>query len=164
MTTMTLSQDVCLKPTRTSAADAWVQSCGETDTRTEGEVYFFEDYLPALPAAPQRYTEIDDLVAEFEQDSQARQELDEARRWVGETFYGGEGDTIRTMRLRKGWSQAHLAEMLASSQPHVARIESGASAVVMETARKLAQAFGVDMNTIDKALTRQGPLTKEGST
>jgi len=86
--------------------------------------------------------------------------LEEGRRWVARTFYGEEGDTVRTLRLRKGWSQTRLAEALGTSQSHVARIERGTENLTIETCRKLGMVLDVDMNTLDAMLRRQEVLAR----
>jgi transcriptional regulator with XRE-family HTH domain len=73
-------------------------------------------------------------------------------------LHGEGGDTVKTLRLRRGWSQTQLAEAIGSSQSHVARIERGRENLSIQTCRRLCEALGVDMNTLDAALRRQESL------
>lgn len=104
---------------------------------------------------PANYVAIDDLVSEFEGDVEARVALERGRRWVAETFYANDGETVRTLRLRKGWSQAQLADALATSQSHIARIERGTENLTISTCRRLCKALDIDMNTLDNSLQQQ---------
>lgn len=74
--------------------------------------------------------------------------------------YGEDGDTVRTLRLRKGWSQARLAAELGTSQSHIARIERGTENLTIETCRKLSRALRIDLNTLDRALKRQETIAQ----
>jgi DNA-binding Xre family transcriptional regulator len=100
--------------------------------------------------------DIDDFVAELEQDQEWKDALAEGRRWGADTFYGDEGDTLRVLRLRKGLSQASLAKAIGTSQSHIARIEhTGADRLYLQTCRRLCEALDIDLNTLDRALRCQ---------
>lgn len=136
---------------------------GETGTatsRTRCRVFAFEAYAASQPQAPAKHTSISQLAAEWEQDAKGRAALEEGRQWVADTFYGEDGDTVRALRLRKGWSQTRLAEELATSQSHIARIERGTENLTIETCRKLSKALGIDLNTLDQALKRQEAIAQ----
>lgn len=127
----------------------------ETSSNGHCRVYTFEDYTESKPASPPRHVGIGDLVKRWEQDSEKRAALEEGRRRIAETCYPDDGDTVRTLRLRKGWSQTRLAEALATSQSHIARIERGTENLTIQTCRKLAAALGLDLNALNQALERQ---------
>ncbi len=113
--------------------------------------------IKALP----KNRRISEIAAEWAQDDQRRKALEDARHWVADTLHNQDGDTIRTLRLRKGWSQSQLAEALSSSQSHVARIERGTENLAIQTCRRLCKALDIDMNTLDQALRRQETITQE---
>lgn len=127
----------------------------ETSSNARCQVYTFEDYAVPKAKAPARHVAIGDLVKRWEQNTERRAAIEEGRQWIAETFYPGDGDTVRTLRLRKGWSQSRLAEALGTSQSHVARIERGTENLAIQTCRKLAVALGIDLNMLDQALKRQ---------
>lgn len=106
----------------------------------------------AVPAA--KLTPVSDVIADWEQNPQRRAAMEEARRWAA-TALGDDGDTVRTLRLRKGWSQARLASEISTSQSHVAQIEAGTENVSVDTCRRLAAALTIDMNALDQALRQQ---------
>ena len=99
-------------------------------------------------------------MSEWEQDEEWHAAMAEARYWIADQFYAEDDDTVRTLRLRKGWSQNRLAEALGTSQSHVARIERGTENLALETCRKLCDALGVDMNALDLALRRQEAIAR----
>jgi ribosome-binding protein aMBF1 (putative translation factor) len=118
-------------------------------------VFDFETYAIPVAEISEEYTEIDTLINEFEKDPEHKAALEEARKWFTDSFHKEEGDTIRTLRMRRGWSQEHLAKILGTSQSHVARIERGTENILLDTFRKLASALEVDMGTLDRALRNQ---------
>lgn len=127
----------------------------ETTSRTRCRVFAFEAYTATQPQAPANHSSIGQLVGKWEKDGEHRAALEEGRRWVADAFYGEGGDTVRSLRLHKGWSQTSLAEELGTSQSHVARIERGTENLTIETCRKLSSALEIDLNTLDQALKRQ---------
>jgi len=118
------------------------------------------DYSAPEPQVPAEHTTIGQLVGKWEQDDQRRAALETGRQWIADTFYGKDGDTVRTLRLHKGWSQARLAEELGTSQSHITRIERGTENLTIETCRKLSRALGADLNTLDQALRRQETIAR----
>lgn len=132
----------------------------ETTTSTRCEMFAFADYTPAPPVTPPKHSTIDDLIAEWGREPEGSAALTEGRRWVGSQFYGEDGDTVRTLRLKKGWSQSQLAEALGTSQSHVARIERGTENITIETCRKLSRALEIDLNALDQALARQESIAQ----
>jgi ribosome-binding protein aMBF1 (putative translation factor) len=131
-----------------------------TTTSTRCQVFTFETYKAPPPPAPAQHQTLEQLMSEWEQDEEWRAAMAEARHWVADQFYAEDGDTVRTLRLRKGWSQSRLAEALGTSQSHVARIERGTENLALETCRKLCGALGIDMNTLDSALKRQEAIAR----
>jgi len=111
---------------------------------------------------PAKHTEIGDLIAQYERDPAKRAALEDARSHLARTAYAGSATTVRTMRLRRGWSQVRLAQLLGTSQSHVARIERGQDNLTLQTCRKLCNVLGVDLNALDEALRAQEE-SKEGS-
>lgn len=103
----------------------------------------------------QKHNDFDALMAELESDPANAAELTAASAWVADTFYAGEGDTLRTARLRKGLSQTQLAALLSTSQPQVAKIESGKVDLQLSTLTKLAAALAVDANTLFRLIAAQ---------
>lgn len=119
---------------------------------TDCVVISIERYIEAFDTpAPSGYVPLRKLVAEAEADPEAAAALARARTKLTQVF-AREGESIRTLRLAKGWSQAHLAAKLGTSQPHVARIERGTENVTIQTCRKLCEALDIDMNRLDSLL------------
>ena len=118
-------------------------------------VFMFDNHAARGVETPLNHVAIGDLVAKWEKDDTRRKAIEEARGWVADTFHAEDGDTVRTLRLRKGWSQVQLAMELGTSQSHIARIERGTENLAIETCRRLCSVLGIDMNTLDQALRRQ---------
>lgn len=118
------------------------------------EVFLFEDYV-AADAVPDRHVAIDDLVATWDSDPARRAAMEDARRWVADKFHAEDGTTLRTLRLRKGLSQQQLAEAVGTSQPYIARTETGTNNLTIDTCRRLADVLGVDLNSLDQALQHE---------
>ncbi len=136
---------------------------GETSAATSHhrcQVFTFDDHTPSPPQAPSKHTSISQLVAEWEQDNKRSAALEDGRQWVADAFYGEDGDTVRTLRLRKRWSQTRLAEEIGASQSHLSCIEAGTENVMIETCRRLSEALDIDLNTLNQALVRQEALTQ----
>lgn len=133
---------------------------GAATSRTRCQVFAFDAYTFPRPEAPAKHASISELAAEWEQVPKGLAALEEGRQWVADAFYGEDGNTVRTLRLRKGWSQTRLAEELSTSQSHVARIERGTENLTIETCRKLSRALGIDLNTLDQALKHQEAIAQ----
>ena len=155
MTPSTQPLDESFRLTRTSESAAQVSTSAPSIATQPAQVLSF--VAPAPPAAPipRGYETIDEIVAKFDRDPKMQKAMLEARRWVADTVLAGRPVTLRTLRLRKGMSQAQLAEAIGTQQPHVARIENGQADLRLETCRRIAGVLGIDLNTLDQAL--QGP-------
>ncbi|MGY0561670.1 helix-turn-helix domain-containing protein [Luteimonas sp. A277] len=123
------------------------------------QVFKFGDYVTTEASTPVRHTAIGDLVAKWEETPDRRAAIARARAWVADAFHADEGETLRTLRMKKGFSQQQLAVLVGTSQPHIARIEGGADNLAIDTCRRLSHALGVDLNTLDAALLQQRPET-----
>ena len=151
-TTRRLEESFRLTKTSDSAVYADTSTLGATTAPPRAKVLEFPGNEPTEATVPPGFTTIDQLIAEFERDPASKEELQRGRRWVAKTVLGGQPQTLRVLRLRKGMSQAQLAEAIGTQQPHIARIERGQADVRLETCRRIAQVLGVDLNTLDQAL------------
>lgn len=159
------SLSVSASSARTTPFEITVQpeTTVETSSHTACQVFTIAAYADPLPQTPANHTSIGELVEQWGADDQMHTALEKGRRWVADSFYGEDGDTVRTLRLNAGWTQSRLAAMLGTSQSHVARIERGTENLTIETCRKLAKALNVDLNTLDQALKRQELVVRSRS-
>lgn len=108
----------------------------------------------------QKHNDFDAFMAELEADPANAQELKDAGTWIADTFYAEEGETLRTVRIRKGLTQAQLAAALETSQAQIAKIESGRADLRLSTMRKLMQALDLDANQLHAMLDAQESPTR----
>ena len=64
------------------------------------------------------------------------------------------GETIEHMRLEKEWTQEELANMVGSSQSAIHRIEKGGQNVSLEMIKKLSDAFGKQILSINDSFSQ----------
>ncbi|MBR2831214.1 helix-turn-helix domain-containing protein, partial [Candidatus Saccharibacteria bacterium] len=63
------------------------------------------------------------------------------------------GETVEHMRLEKGWTQEELANAVGSSQSAIHRIEKGGQNVSLEMIKKLSEALGKQILSINDSAT-----------
>ena len=64
------------------------------------------------------------------------------------------GETIEQMRNEKGWTQGQLAEAVGSSQSAIHRIEKGGQNVSLEMIKKLSDALGTQILSINDSASQ----------
>lgn len=120
---------------------------------------FFE--VKPTSALAKKHTAFKSLSARIRQDPKYKKGLEEAGTWVAESFYGFDGETIRTVRLKKGLSQKQLAELVGTSQPYIANLEAkGSNRIALENCEKLSRALGVSLDDFSKMLRQQRELNE----
>ncbi|MBL4833623.1 MAG: helix-turn-helix transcriptional regulator [Pseudomonas sp.] len=112
----------------------------------------FLDAVQLGEALEAEHTDFDAFMAELEADPANAAHFQKADDWIAETFYGGDVESMRRLRERKGISQSVLAVRIGTSQPQIARIESGKFDPQLSTILKLTKALDVDANAVCAAL------------
>jgi ribosome-binding protein aMBF1 (putative translation factor) len=93
---------------------------------------------------------VDDMMSEL---GFTDSDLSDANKWVAETFYGDQPDSIKTLRLKAGLSQKELAAKIQSQQSYVARLERGDNSDLrLSTLTQLSAALGVSLDVLAKAI------------
>lgn len=64
------------------------------------------------------------------------------------------GHVVERLRTEKGWTQTQLAEAIGSSQSAVHRIEKGGQNISLELIRKLSQALGGQILSINDSVSQ----------
>ncbi len=64
------------------------------------------------------------------------------------------GETIEQMRTEKGWTQGELAEAVGTSQSAIHRIEKGGQNVSLEMIKKLSEALGNQILSINDSVSQ----------
>jgi len=109
----------------------------------------------ARPAIPERSSDIDELVAEFEADPEMAPLLGKARREIAREWYAEGAATLARLRLEAGLSQAQLATRVRTSQSHVARIELGQVDPGTDLIARIAAALDVSPTRAFEAIRAQ---------
>jgi DNA-binding Xre family transcriptional regulator len=101
---------------------------------------------------PEGYGSVRDLVGRAEGNASRKATLAQARKDLAND--PSIENTLSALRLRLGLSQADLADICGTSQPHIARVEAGDD-VRISTLLKLSSALGVAPGVaFEAALTR----------
>ncbi|AXW57407.1 XRE family transcriptional regulator [Ralstonia solanacearum] len=85
-------------------------------------------------------------------DPEYRQRMMAARKALGAELFEGRQETLAGLRLKKGLSQNQLAELVGTSQPHIAKIEAGKTRILLDTAAKLAAALDTNLDSIQRCV------------
>lgn len=125
------------------------EATNATTTGTPCEIFQFASFQ-LIESAPARTRSVSDVAASWDQKGRTEM-LQRARRRLRSKMPDGSSESIRSLRLDAGLSQTHLAKLLGTSQAHVARLEAGTSQPTLDTCRRLAQVFSVDLNRIGQA-------------
>lgn len=119
------------------------------------------DYSKPLPQ-PKKGRSLASFISDWEQDEEKAAALIEARAWTANEILDSQnGQTLKTLRLQKGLSQAQLATLMQTSQPHIARIEKGRDSVTLDTLSKLSESLGADYNTLVAAIKLQEKIISD---
>ncbi|WP_233490125.1 helix-turn-helix domain-containing protein [Thiocapsa marina] len=102
------------------------------------------------PPQPSGYRSIEERLAEAETNPKRSRALANARGRLAKTLYPD--GSLAALRMREGLSQKELAQRIGTSQSRLSRIEAGLDDPLLSTARKLADALSVDLNTISDAV------------
>jgi ribosome-binding protein aMBF1 (putative translation factor) len=128
-------------------------------TATSARILTFEASLPPAPLASKN-TAFAKLRARLEADAQTSEKLASARAWVAEKAYADEGETIKSLRLKKGWSQQVFAEKLMTTQAQVARIEKGNIDPQRSTCKRLREVLDISADYLEELMDRQEQIFK----
>lgn len=101
---------------------------------------------------------IGQLIRQREQDPRKAAALERARKKIADKLGDFPELSLATLRLRKGLSQAKLAEMMNVKQPYIARIERGEDDLHISTIENMAKALNVLPSEVFAAIaaTRAG--------
>ena len=160
MTLATQYQDALSTPTRVfkNSSDKAVASVSEYTPK----IFKFDIALKTSEAAAQ-HRKFADFMTHRELDPTRARGMAAARASLADVLYPEDGTTLKTLRLKAGMTQTQLAIALDTSQPHIARLESGRQEPVISTCRKLAKLFCVSLDVLSSALERQSDLNERNS-
>lgn len=119
-----------------------------------GVVLKFEGSFPPAPLS-KKNSAFSKLLQRIENDSSLGAELAEARASIADEFYSDEGETIKSLRLKKGLSQQKLSELLGTTQAQVARLEKGNIDPHRSTCKRLRQVLNISAEKLEEIMDRQ---------
>ena len=123
---------------------------------TTGEA-FLEVVLPGLgqtkTSADGRLTRVAISARREAVDATFRSRMQEARVSLASEFLQDATASLARLRLERGYSQQQLAAAIGTSQPHIAKIEAGRTALMFDTATRLADALGATLDQLRPLLT-----------
>ena len=70
------------------------------------------------------------------------------------TYHEVIGETIEGLRTERGWTQGELAEKVGTSQSAIHRIEKGGQNISLEMIKKLSEAFGTQILSINDSASQ----------
>lgn len=111
-------------------------------------------FVSVVPTSriPENCVSVDDLIERWKSSNKDHSLLSAAREWVADKLYGDQPGSLRSLRLRKGMSQTDLAQIVGTSQSHIARIEQKSDDIRLSTARKIADALEISLDDLNHAL------------
>ena len=78
--------------------------------------------------------------------------LTAARKALAKAIERGGVASLQALRLHRGLSQTQLAELLGTSQSHIAKIEAGQVRLYLDTAIRLADALNIGLDDLRRIL------------
>lgn len=123
-------------------------------TSTSGEIIHAE-FLTPRPLPNPNTVPLDLLISEFESRPAMAAAMEEARKNFAKSFYSNGSDALTALRLSMGLSQTRLAQLVGTSQSHIARIEGGKTDPGTEMVAKIAVALAVDELRAFQAIRHQ---------
>lgn len=126
------------------------RSPGKTASGTSAEIFNLEFFAPAGDLDSDS-EEFDSFLKEIEATGEGAKHSQDARRWIAQSFYGDKPETLASLRLRTGLSQAQLADACGLQQPHVSRYEAGRTEPQLQQAARMAQVLQVTLDQFCEA-------------
>lgn len=92
---------------------------------------------------------IEELLAK---DRTLAHDLSEGRKWAADVLYDGQPESLKTLRLHAGYSQAQLADKIGMKQPNICEFEAGKRKPSADTLMRLADALGTTADVLLKSM------------
>lgn len=107
--------------------------------------------------APQSHgsKDVDDFIGELlKQDDSLENDLREGRKWVADVLCDGRPESLKSLRLRAGYSQVQLADRIGMKQPNICEFEAGKRKPSAETLERLANALNTTADILLKSINQ----------
>lgn len=93
-----------------------------------------------------------------------RHKMEFARSTLGQQIEEVMPKSLAALRLKRGISQSQLAQMIGTSQPHIAKIEAGNLNLYWATAVRIADALAISMDELREIIEVMKPAENEVKT
>jgi ribosome-binding protein aMBF1 (putative translation factor) len=121
----------------------------------------FGQFNAPRPLPLQDTVSLSSLISEMDNDVEMAQHMAQARRELSTSIYADEPESLSSLRLNAGLSQSQLAELVLTSQPHIARIERGQTDPGTDVIARIAHALNLDETRVYCAIRYQ--ITTRGN-
>ncbi|AOY02236.1 hypothetical protein BJP62_06440 [Jeongeupia sp. USM3] len=88
--------------------------------------------------------------------------ISEGTKWVGETFYADQPDSIKKRRMAAGLTQAQLAKRMDTSQSYVAKLENSDIEPGFDVIRRLSAALSLQPEQAFSLLYANNEMKRHG--
>lgn len=126
-----------------SVSGSWLTGLPSSPESAGGALVIKAEFSGARPLPLPNTRPLETVVARFEQDSSKAEALRVARRTLAAQREAVPVKALARLRLMAGLSQAQLAALADTSQPHIFRIEQGTNDPGTSLVARLAAALGV---------------------
>lgn len=123
-------------------------------TASPGAVVYQEFHV-ARPLPLPNTVSLASLINEFESEPGGAAGMAQARQNLAANLYADEPETLSSLRLRAGLSQAQLAMRAETTQPYIAKLEAGRADPGTHMIARIAQALGVEEALAYRAIRNQ---------
>lgn len=130
-----------------------------TPSSNRPNIFYFE-FNAASPSSIANTTDIDDVIKEFEQNSEMAKAISKAREKMAESLYG-QSVSFSGLRLAAGLSQDQLAARVKTSQSHIAKIEAGKNDPSTDVIQRLAAALNRTPEFVFNAVLEQRKMREQ---
>jgi ribosome-binding protein aMBF1 (putative translation factor) len=126
-----------------------------------GDSWNVVQVLTLFEAPPQRsgFRDLSLLTQKYLANGARAVEIARARQRLGQALVGPK-ETLASLRLARGLSQAELAATIGTMQPNISRMEAGCEDVRLSTMRKLSAALAVDLDRLANAIANSADVAE----
>ncbi|WP_083300753.1 helix-turn-helix transcriptional regulator [Jeongeupia sp. USM3] len=154
-----------MSPTTTSPAACWPTTAIWFNTPISTATATGSRPIHVVHVAPKatQSADIDDFISQLcTEDPRLDAAISEGTKWVGETFYADQPDSIKKRRMAAGLTQAQLAKRMDTSQSYVAKLENSDIEPGFDVIRRLSAALSLQPEQAFSLLYANNEMKRHG--